>query len=253
MLGQAIWWSSIAVEILLLVRGLRRRLAFRYPVFYCYLFFVCFQDLLRFVVYQWHPQLYRNVYWITEFLALMFGCGVVLEIYRVGLSAFPGTARMVRNALAFVFALALARGLAEAWTDPRWWLEAATTDVEGVLRAVEALAIVILAVLFLFYSVPLGKNLRGILLGYGFFVSISVLSLEVVSSAGNWVRDFLSGAYPVSYFIALSLWLAHLWSYYPNPVPDASVRLEREYQRVAAATHRRLQDARGYLARAVRP
>ena len=78
-------------------------------------------------MYQWHPQLYRNVYWITEFLALMFGCGVVLEIYRVGLSAFPGTARMVRNALAFVFALALARGLAEAWTDPRWWLEAATT------------------------------------------------------------------------------------------------------------------------------
>jgi hypothetical protein len=253
MLSQLIGWGGITLEVLLLVRGFKGKLAARYPVFYSYFAFVLFQDLLSFVVYQWYHQYYPAVYWCTEFLALLFGCGIVFEIYRVGLSAFPGTARMARNALALVFAGAITIGLAQAWTDPRWWMEAATTDIEGALRAVEALAIVVLAALFLFYSVPVGKNLRGILLGYGLFVGTSVLSLKFVSTADSAFHHFLSAAYPAFYFISLTLWVAHLWSYLPNPEPAASVRLEQEYQRVAAATYRRLQDARGYLAKAVRP
>src|SRR6266849_1876620 len=199
MLSQLIGWGGITLEVLLLVRGLKGKLAFRYPVFYSYISFVLFQDLLSFVVDRWYHQYYRNVYWFTEFLALLFGCAVVFEIYRVGLAAFPGTARMARNALALVFALAVAIGLAQAWTDPRWWMQAATTDIEGAMRAVEALAIIVLVALFLFYSIPVGKNLRGILLGYGLFVGASVLSLEFVSTADSAFHHFLSAAYPDFY------------------------------------------------------
>src|SRR6202035_4371678 len=107
MLSQLIEWGGITLEVLLLVRGLKGKLASRYPVFYSYLSFVVFQDLLSFGVYRWYRPYYPAVYWCTEFLALLFGCGVVFEIYRVGLSAFPGTARMARNALALVFAAAI--------------------------------------------------------------------------------------------------------------------------------------------------
>jgi hypothetical protein len=252
MLSQLIEWGGITLEVLLLFRGFQGKLAFRYPLFYSYFSFVVFQDLVSFIVYRWYHHYYYAVYWSTEFLALLFGCGVVFEIYRVGLSAFPGTARMARNALALVFAAAITIGLAQAWTDPHW-MQTAITDIEGALRAVEALAIVVLAALFLLYSIPVGKNLRGILLGYGLFVGTSVLSLEFVSTAGSTLRHFLAAATPGVYFLCLCLWTAHLWSYVPNPVPAASVRLEQEYLRAAAATRRRLQDARGYLAKAVRP
>jgi hypothetical protein len=253
MLSQLIGWGGVTLEILLLVRGIRGKLALRYPAFYSYIAFVLLQDIFCFAVHLWYPRIYTGVYWIAEFLSLLFGCAVVFEIYRVGLAAFPGTARMARNALGFLFALAIARAIADTWTDPRWWMEAATTQIEGALRAVEALAIAVLAALFLFYSIPVGRNLRGILLGYGLFVSSSVLTLEFVSTAGTTFRHFLAAVYPDFYFVALSLWLVHLWSYAANPIPAADVRLEEEYQRVAAATHRRLQDARGYLAKAVRP
>src|ERR1700687_3951514 len=108
MLSQLIEWGGITLEILLLVRGIWGRLALRYPAFYSYLSFILLQDLVCFAVHRWYHGIYRDVYWTAEFLGLIFGCAVVFEIYRAGLSPFPGTARMARNALAFVFALAVA-------------------------------------------------------------------------------------------------------------------------------------------------
>jgi hypothetical protein len=49
----------------------------------------------------------------------------------------------------------------------------------------------------------------------------------------------------------LSLWLSYLWSYQPNPVSKDSLQLEDDYQRIAVATRRRLQETRGYLRKAV--
>jgi hypothetical protein len=80
MLGQTIWWSCIALETLLLVRGFAGRLWARYPVFYAYISFVWLQSLLRFSIFHSRPQLYAPVYWITEWLGVLIGCGVVLNL-----------------------------------------------------------------------------------------------------------------------------------------------------------------------------
>lgn len=253
MLSQGIWWSSIALEVLLLARGFLGKLAPRYPVYYAYISFILLQDVLLFVTYQWQPPLYRSVYWTAEFLSVIFGSLVVFEIYRMGLSAYPGTARMARNVLALVFAAALAKALADAASNPRWWLEATARDVEIALRVVQALSLIALVALFLFYSIPFGKNLRGILLGYGLFVSASVVSMIFGAVGFRTFSDFWVYLFPASYLVTLSVWSAHLWTYSAVPAPKETVRIEQEYQRLAAATHRRLQEARGYLTKAVRP
>jgi hypothetical protein len=131
MLSQAIWWGSIALEILLLVRGFLGKLAPRYPAFYAYLAFVLFEDLSALFIDRWNhnPYIYNYTYWITEFLGIAIGCGVVFEIYRKGLLQFPGTARMARNALLFVFVLALTKALVVAGKDPRWWVEASMQEI----------------------------------------------------------------------------------------------------------------------------
>jgi len=253
MLGQAIWWSGIALEALLLIRGLRGKLLSRYPVFYSYILFVWLQSLLRFSVDRWRPQLYSSVYWITEWLGILVGCGVVFEICRVGLAAYSGTARMARNLLALVFVLAFTKAIVETWNDPHWWLIATAMDLEHALRAVQSLAIVALVVLFLFYSIPFGRNLRGVLLGYGLFIAESIIWLTFVSAGGEKFREFWLYVHPAFYFIVLGIWALHLWSYAPNPQPKRAVRLEEQYQRMAAATSRQLREGRGYLAKLVRP
>jgi hypothetical protein len=253
MLGQAIWWACIAAEALLLARALWGKLLTRYPAFYSYLLFVWMQSLFRFSVYHARPQLYLKVYWITEWLGVLAGCAVVFEVYRVGLREYPGTARLARNLLAFVFLLAFVKATIETGNNPLWWSTATTLDLELALRVVQALALVALVVLFLFYAIPFGRNLRGILQGYGLFLGESVVWLSFASRDWESFRAFWSHIHAGSYFVVLTVWAWHLWSYVPNPEPKTSVRLEEQYQRMAAATGRRLQEARGYLAKAVRP
>jgi hypothetical protein len=121
--------------------------------------------------------------------------------------------------------------------------------IERALRTVQATAILALVALFLFYSIPFGRNLRGILLGYGLFIGERVICLTFIPPQGH---HFWFYAYSASYIVALSLWLGHLWLYQPTPEPKANIKLDDEYQRIAAGTRRRLQETRGYLRKAVR-
>jgi hypothetical protein len=251
MLNHAIWWSGILLETLLLVRGFRGRLLGRYPVFYTYIAFVWSQSLLRISVYHLSPQLYRPVYLVTDYLGVLIGCGVVFEIYRVGLADYPGTARMARNLLGLVFLLTFTKVLVETWNDPHWWSMATNRELEGVLRTVQAVGLGALVLLFFSYSIPFGRNLRGVLLGYGLFIGESVIWLTFASSGGNRFLDIWFYLHPGFYFVVLGVWATHLWSYAPNPEPKRAVRLEEQYQRIAATTSRRLREGRGYLAKVV--
>src|SRR3981189_1868433 len=229
MLGQTIWWSCIALETFLLVRSFASRLWARYPVFYAYISFAWLQSLRRFSILHLRPQQYTPVYWITEGRGVLTGCAVVFEIYRVGLAAYPGTARLARNLLGFVFVLASTKALVGVWNDPRWWLISTTMDLARVLRIVQAVALAALIALFFFYSIPFGRNLRGVLLGYALFIVESVIWLTLVPLAGAKFHQFWYQLHPASYFTILGVWLVHLWSYFPSPEPKRVVRLEEQY------------------------
>jgi hypothetical protein len=248
MLSHTIQWSCIALECFLLARGLRGRLLARYPIFYGYIFFVVAQSILRFIVHRWYnEQVYTPVYWATEFLGLLVGSLIVFEIYQVALAAYPGTARIARRILLLLFAIALARAGATFAGDPHLLSRATPLQIERALRTMQAISIAALVAVFAAYSIPFGKNLRGILLGYGLFVGERVICLAFVPTRGE---DFWFYAYSASYIAALGLWLQHLWAYQANPALQPVAQLDREYQLIAARTRRRLQDARGYLRKA---
>jgi hypothetical protein len=249
MLSQGIWWSSVVLEVFLLARAASARLILRYPVFYGYISFVLSQSILRSLVHRWYEQGYKLVYWTTEFLGLAMGCWIVFEVYRVALAAYPGTAKMARKILLFLFVLAVTRAAAALWSDPHLLVETTPLQVERALRTVQAISIVALVAVFVFYSIPFGRNLRGILLGYGLFVGERVICLTFVPPQGHHFWFYAASA---SYPVALSLWLFYLWSYQPSPVSKDSLQLEYDYQRIAAATRRRLQETSGYLRRVVR-
>ena len=249
MLNLAIWIIGNLLEVVLLVRAARARLIRRYPLFYSYILFVLVQSPVRWAFYG-HKPLYAVVYWITEFLGAIIGCGIVFEAYRVGLADYPGTARMAKLALSIVFVIAVATALGLA-SGPGWWATARITDIERALRIVQALAIIALLLLFWSYRISFGKNLGGILGGYGVFVGASVVWLTFVYMGGNEFQHFWFYLKPVSYDLAVGTWVWCLWSYAAVSESHAHVTLEYDYHRIAEATRRRLQETRGHLGKAV--
>jgi hypothetical protein len=247
MLSQSIWSSALALEALLLMRGWKCGLLGRYPIFYGYVSFVLIQSLVRFAISELSAEAYRYTYWTTEYLAVAAGCAVVFEVYRISLNSYPGAARIIRNVLMFIFAMAFAKGLANVTNFHQWWEETTALGVERTVRTVQAIAIIALVSLFVAYSIPFGKNLRGILLGYSLFIAGRVICLTFVAPQG---RDFWFYAYSGSYVVVLSLWLAHLWSYHPVPEAPTRGNLERDYRTLAAATQRRLRGISGLLRKA---
>jgi hypothetical protein len=241
-----IWCTGFVLEITLLIRGFYTKLLWLYPWFHVYIFFVLAQSIVRAAAHRISEDVYSYTYWITEFLGIAIGCLVVFEIYRIGLAAYRGTARMARRVLAVLFILAVTKALVDASQDPRYWAEATAVDVERAVRTVQALAIAALVTLFLVYAVPFGRNLRGLLFGYGLFVGVSMLGFTVVQGAGSSLRHVWSYLNPACYGLALGLWVVYLWVPQTHPVPQ-SMRMEEQYQQVAARTRRRLKRARGYL------
>jgi hypothetical protein len=247
MLSQLIWWSCIALEAAILIRGLQTRLTLRFPYFYIYLTFVFLSDLLSLAIPFTSPA-YEYMFWSTESGGILFGCAMVLEIYRIGLARYPGTATMARNAVALIFVLAITKGIV-ALAGHGWSPQMVALDLDRVVRLVQAVAIAAFTLVLLIYSIPVARNLRGILLGYGLYVSVLAITLTFVPQAGH---GFWFYALSASYPFALVTWLVHLWSFQEHaatpPSPSGG-----DYKWAAAATRNRLETARGELSRAVRP
>ncbi len=216
MLDRLLWIGGIVLELLLLARGLRTSLVKKYPVFYLYVLFVLLQSVARFWVYHWFPSRYMESYWYTEFLGVIVGSGVLFEIYRKGLAPYPGTARLARNVLALVFAVAVGKALAASLRGPLWWPARTTAELERNLRAVQAFAVLGLVILLVAYSIPLGRNLRGIVLGYALFIATSLANLAALASPGNEFQRVWSYSQQLFYLLVLFIWTVSLWASSPQ-------------------------------------
>ena len=253
MLGTLFAFLGMSLEALVLVQGLRVKLSSRFPLFYSYLLVVLTEDCIRCIVRQWYYPLYDNVYWATQFVSLVMGSLVVFEIYRMALQEYPGAAKIARNLLGVAFLAIFARVLLSS--HPRTAIEIvyAYVRLERDLRFVQTAAILSLVLLFLWYAIPFGRNLGGILVGYAVFVAISVVQLSMVSKFGPRVQLLWNIVQPFSYTFATLCWLRALWA------PDTVVRLSRlrsvenDYEALARTTAALLEEARARLGSAVRP
>jgi hypothetical protein len=119
-------------------------------------------------------------------------------------------------------------------------------------RTVQALTIAgVLAVIY-YYRIDVGKNLRGIIAGFGLYVGSTILSHALRAFAGSSFGQEWSIIQPYTYFVSLLIWAMTLWSYAPVPVPDVSPEPTRSYEAFARGTKEELGAIRAQVGRAER-
>ena len=253
MLNVMIWSVGVFLEILLLVRGCQEKLYRQFPVFYAYLLFVTMaDDVFSMGVYRWAPIHYFQVYWVTQFLSLAIGSGIIFEVYRVALRPFRGAARMARYALLIVFGVIFAKVLTIPVGGVFTWLAAASVKLEQDLRIVQALAILTLVLLFLWYAIPFGKNLKGILFGYSLFIGLSIVQFILWRYSWEQIKPFWSYAQPVCYLVVIGIWISTLWSAEPLPEINLDAQIESDYEFLVATTRGQFRKALARLGWAAR-
>ena len=253
MLSTALWVIALALESALLVRAIRGNFLKHYRFFYLYLGWVLVSDLSLIPFYYLLPKTYGYAYWSSQYFSLFVGCCVVWEAYKVALARYPGVVRMARNVLPYLFILAITRIFVKAWNSPNWIPGKTTLETERDLRIVQVTLLIGLVALFAYYAVPLGRNLKGIIYGYGLFIATNVLHLTLRDSLGDSFERSWVHIQPLCYLFVLLIWCVSLWSYAPIPQPTTEPALEADYESLVAATRRKLHSARSYVLKGMRP
>ncbi|MFZ0520764.1 MAG: hypothetical protein WAN14_00565 [Candidatus Acidiferrales bacterium] len=252
MLSLLLWRAGLVVEFLILIRAVRSRMVTKFPYFYSYVFCVFCVSLGLYIGDALRPGFYDHWYWPTQFATLVAGCGVALDVVRHAFGFYPGAERVAWLACLGIFGATFCYvGLKSAKLAEMTPL-AVTVELERDLRVIEALLLVTILAIVFYYGIALGRNLVGVIVGFGTYVGVSLVTLAVRAFLGPrfnaiWVI-LQSGAY----LFSLAVWMIALWSYSPQPVPADRTRIDDDYEALVGATRQILGSLRSYFKRTAR-
>lgn len=248
MVPYLIWWGAITLGVLLLLRAFEERLLRRYPLFYSYVAWALLVDFVRFYLYRVRPGSYQEFYWGSELVSILAAYGVILEIYKRALENHPGPARRAQNLLLFVLFVTATKVVVNTLGSPSGSWVLAIAELGRNLRNVQGALLIVMLGLFGYYRIPAGRNLRGLICGYAFFIATSISSLAFRARLQNELSLLMQKLQPVLYLIALVIWCVALWSYQPEPQPDP----ELDYPRLVRQTRGLLARTFTYVWRVIR-
>jgi hypothetical protein len=192
----------------------------RYPFFYTQLFCSMTGTIIVQIAYA-HYSLgprYAAWYWPFELVTTAISSTLLLDILRYTLSNFTNTRRIALALQLLLGIAALAVCLLTLYVVPSS-PKLLGTLVERGFRFLEAFFLAATIGLAIRNRLPIGRNVRGIILGYGLIVITNLVFFAVAFYVGyarlrrwNWVPG-------AGYDVAFIIWLISLWRYHPNPVP----------------------------------
>jgi hypothetical protein len=237
MASSIIWLVGILFEALVLYRGARAKLLSRYPNFYAYILSLFLADATFFLAHVTKFPIADKWSWYAGFLSLLLGCGIALEIFRHGLSPYAGAEKFARVASYTLLAAVMVFAVVYPIIAPSdGAARAIFTRAQQYFLAVQGVLLIVIIQVMAYYAIPAGRNLKGMMLGYGQAVAVTLALLAVRNYVGPSFQHAWTFTQQLSYLASLSIWLVALWSYIPNPVPKARIKSDDDYDGLASRT-----------------
>jgi hypothetical protein len=211
-LGQIVGYAGLLLESTIVVRSIQCKSFAKYPVFYTYIVSVLCADLFLRVAYAIAtPSAW--LFWRIEIVTVALGCGVLLEISRHVFARHISLDHLVRWVAAITFGTIFLVFAVHALFLPDWKPAANPAELERQLRVAQALALLSVVLLSEYYGVAIGKNMRGLILGFGVYVAATLIALALRQLIGIGFSPAWRVIQPSSYLVALLIWTVALWTY----------------------------------------
>ena len=225
------------LEAMLLFRGLSGRFVSRYPNFYIYVLSLFLGDSLLYLAYVLRPTMYEKWVWYPGFLVLFLGWGIVLEMFRHVFSRYAGVERFARIGGFFVLAAMMLFAVIYPILSPsQSAAHQLYIELQRDFLTVQAVILLLLLQLIFHYRVRLGRNLKAMVFGYGQCVAVTLAAIALQAYIGQRFLGVCSMVLQLSYLASLVIWLVGLWSYCPDPTPEATIGSDEDYAALASRT-----------------
>jgi len=222
---QAIVLFGTVLEVCLVWRLLRTGLVLTYPYFSFYLFCVVLRTAALHAV-QWYgidkipPDVYASYYWNTETIGVALRCLIVWELFR---HAFPSGSPLNKIASKGFGVIAFGLFIFAVGAVGTLWGYHSYASFRSVHPALDrsfglAQSVFILSILLTArsYGIQLGRNLWGIAVGFGAWISLSTLNNAIIDLTHSFY-PYLQFLRPLSFVGLLAVWTWALWQASPSP------------------------------------
>jgi hypothetical protein len=244
--------ATSALQLLILLRGYVAGMLGKYVWFYTYIASgLLFDWILGFISYA-HPEQYAVLYWPFQFATLAIGCGLVLEIFKHVLAPYHGADKFARIVCLITFGIIFVVGLIYPYVKTSGPTTSYQITLERDVRVTQVFFFVSILAIIFYYAIPIGRNMRGMIYGYGLYLGTSLMTLALRAYVGRDFNTVWRAVQPLSFAVSLLIWVGAFWLYAPNPEPRKPVTLEADYEALAALTKGRVEALRAYLGRSVR-
>jgi hypothetical protein len=181
-LQKATWVLTTAIEVVLVVQFVRRKLGRTYPVFFAYLVSVIFQSIAVAALYG-TPNLDKVTIWLiawgTQGVVVLMRFLSVVELNRGVLRRYIGIWALARRLLVGVAMAVIAYDLALSKGQWQWLI------LNGIRGLELAMAAVIVTMLLFarFYRVPVDQTQRALAVGLCLYSAFYVINYSVLERA----------------------------------------------------------------------
>jgi hypothetical protein len=160
---------------------------------------------------------YRNTigaaFWRFEIVTVALGCGVLLEISKYVFARHISLDHFVRWTTVLTFGSIFFVFTIHAFFLPNWNPVTNSAELERQLRVAQALALMSIVFVSGYYEIAIGRNMKGMILGFGVYVAATLISLTLLQMIGIRFSHAWMFIQPFSYVVALLIWTVALWTY----------------------------------------
>src|SRR5258708_12790663 len=82
MLANFIWWTAIALEIVILSRSALTGLLKKYPFFFAYITCVLLTEIIGLLTNALAPKLYETLYWPADLATILASYAFMVDIFQ---------------------------------------------------------------------------------------------------------------------------------------------------------------------------